>query len=438
MIELFVLAALLLVSILVVVSQRHHLSCGSLLLFFATSVLFVWGGFATLVVQSDFAAQGLLGLRVVTLGCVTFALFGLLWRSARTPTPPSVPRGSRATKRSSMTIGWLFVAVSALYFVLLGSVPLLQGLGSLFSPGASEGAVNVARVNRDIYINSDARYIPMQGLFEAFRYFGLPMAFIWALQAWRDHPVSARLLCLASVLVAVGTAQRWPLVYFLLATLLAVSRTPRQVRSVNLGRVGGAWLVVSVALTAALGRNVRGDEGNFVDVILTNLGGLLSRVFVDQARTPFLSYFSGSPELHAQNGATYVQSLLSYLPGAGASYPVTFYRLVTGDQIGYTAPPDAFTEAWVNFGAVGVVLFAGVWSCVLGLVDVWADRARDEQRFAANAVLMVALGFSAFTGVMFVLGSVIIWVIAAVWLRLAEGPDIHLDATSNRRAKSSA
>lgn len=318
---------------------------------------------------------------------------------------------------------WAVIAVvfglAALYFILIGQVPILQGLGQLVSSGGvvTPGLTNTARVSRDIYVNPEASYVPLQGLLEIFRYFGcITTAIIgldWASRrATRNRGLT---VIIVSVGLIVATGQRWPLMYLIAGCALASTLLFRFSRKLIAPLAVGGGLV-AVVLSLLLGRTtseVVGAGG----AIVFGITDLVRRILVGYVEIPFASY-GIEREALLPNGPSWVQNFASYLPGPGESYPVTFYRLVTSDTVGFTAAPDIWTEGWINAGAIGVVASSLFLVLVSRGSEAFTLRALQREcgvtRLAVVVPVCIALAFTPFTGFVFALGSII--VALATWM----------------------
>ena len=308
--------------------------------------------------------------------------------------------------------GIVVFATVLLYFYCLGYVPLWEGIKTLFSQGFSRGLVNTLRVQRDIYVNEDATYVPLGGFLESVRYFGLPIVAVWFLHfcRLRIHFRTSLVMLIGSILLIVATGQRWPLMYLFATLIFYWSWTERNSRRfiAAMRRLMVSALACGVLLSVLLGREAYSDF-SAGEMIFFGFSDLYARVFFGNVEIPFLSYELFPDYEGWLLGASWTQNLIAFLPGPAPSFPVTFYRLVTGDQIGFTAPPDFFTEAYINFGLPGVIVISFLW----GMFLVWFQRlvvmkAGSLLTASMLALMSTLLAFSAISGTMFVVGGMIV------------------------------
>lgn len=386
-------------------------------LFLLSYLVLIHLGFMRMSLEDFGTAGGDTAVRVSSVGLTAFVL-GCYLFDGRRGTPRRLvsesaegvrlPPLSTDQYRAGLSIGWVLCCISLCYFVLLGSFPLVDGVRSLMAGNDEASVVNSIRVNRDVYINPDARYIPMQGLFELFRYVGMPMCALWAALSLRDHKVRHQGACLliVTLCLVVASGQRWPLLYCVFALVVSATSRRRITRRTRL-RFASAGVVSVIVLSTLLGRRQEAGSSSLGEMVGTGASDLLDRILVEQALVPFLSYERWN--FGTLNGASYVQSLRAYFPGPGQSFSVDFYTGVTGDSTGFTAPPDFFTEAYLNFGLAGVLVFGLGWSLLL---CYWDNRGTNESLGVSRVprdVVTIFLGFSSFTGPAFLFGVFIVF-----------------------------
>lgn len=397
--------------------------------FTLAAVVFIQVGFILQFVEIPRSEWASRAVTVVSLGILFFVLGGLLGtRGRNVDYPRSKVLGERAQSRYSYS-SILMVAVVVygaciLYFVLSGSFPAWEALKRFASAGWTPGLMNTLRVGRDVYINPDATYIPLQGLLESIRYFGVPLVVVVFVDFWRNkvrRPTSAFLVVLG-VGLSLASGQRWPLMYLLLSVIFYLTWSIGPMRR-ELKRAVARVVVIggllALGATMLLGRTL--DVGlDARSLAGFAVGDLVSRIFLGNAIAPFQSYALFPQTYGLLYGASYIQNLRAYLPGPLESFPVTFSSIVYGTS-GYTAPPDYFTEAYINFGILGVVVLSA-------LLGYWYARVEDRYwsqepsaaSLAAAAVISSVLSFVCFSGVMFALGAVIALIIAGLTAEVAE------------------
>ncbi len=353
--------------------------------FLIASVLFVQLGFLYFYFVYErawFAQQALLTLSLGILAVLLGGWLGLTLLEPRSriyQVPLHKVRWQYPMRVYGM-VTLLVMGLTALYFALLGYVPLFMGLETLLTEGFVPRLLQKPRTMRNIYINPDAAYIPMQGLLEAFRFVGLSMVGVWFIHSYRvrrHRALSAAIVALC-IFWLISTGQRWPLLHFLLVILVYFSYTtpPRELRRV-LTRVGVVGAIFGVVISALQAR-ASDISDHLPDLLSFGVVNLAGRILYGNAIAPVLSFDVFPREYDWLYGQSYVQNLFSYLPGPFASFPVTFNYMVMKERVGFTAPPDFYTEAYVNFGIIGVIVMSFFVGVGLAGLDVWLRQYRNS------------------------------------------------------------
>jgi oligosaccharide repeat unit polymerase len=328
---------------------------------------------------------------------------------------------------------------TVLYFVLLGYVPLFMGLETLLTEGFSPRLLQKPRTMRDIYINPDAAYIPMQGLLEAFRFVGLSTVGIWFIHQYRigRQRAFSLLMILLCIFWLISTGQRWPLLHFLLIALVYFSYTtpPHELRRALIRMIGfGAAFGVIISALQARTSDI---SGYLPEVLSFGVVNLAERILYGNAIAPVLSFDVFPREYDWLYGQSYIQNLLSYLPGPYPSFPVTFNYMVMKEQVGFTAPPDFYTEAYVNFGVLGVVVISFLAGIGLAFLDVWLQRYRASVLgVSAISVITTYAFLICTTSVTFSLRPLVVIGTVLMLFQLTRWIDIVAIAGSVRRERS--
>lgn len=403
----------------------------------ASSVVFVNVGFWIFHVIHDanpvhYSADGII---VTSVGLLTASSTALIFhaRTRKIPhessafpmmvSPSSSPLDSTSLyMRRLTTLAIVILGPAWLYFYLLGSVPLFVGLQAVMNEGLGGlGAMNTARLSRDPYASS-GNYIPLQGLLQLLRNLGVPIVFTYALLLFRasiSKRASAFVMVLA-IVTSLAAGQRWPLLYLILAAIIAVGVTAERFPVKATTRYLSLAAVLGVSVSMLQGRTLTSlsDMASALKFGAFNLG---ERIFLDQVRVPTLSYGDSGDSLRGLLGESYFTSLKAYVPGLRASFPVTFYQTITGDSRGYTAPPDFYTEAHINFGILGVVVLTAAWTLVAISYDSRTVSSAPED-IAVRAGVGAVFAFSMFNGLIFSISIVIIVGIvrAAFWFASLE------------------
>lgn len=386
------------------------------LLFVLGSVLFINAGFVVFYFDyhtERWAAHAVLSVTMGLLFTAFGALTGMnyLYRARKWQDALRKPLQSDLSYPAALGAGAFVLGTVCLYFALLGYVPLLEGIRTLMTQGFVAGLVNTFRISRDVYVNPEASYIPLQGLMDIIRYFGLPIVGIWFLHFARQgrHPFLSRTLFALCLFFTILTGQRWPLMHFLIALLIYFSWSlpPVRFRRVMMG-MGLAAVLIGVVLSALLGRTQQAGLG-YGEMLLFGAGDLVKRILIGNVSVPFWSYEIFPDREGLLLGWSWIQNLLAYLPGQYASYPVTFYQLVTGDAKGFTAPPDFYTEAYINLHYPGVILMSFLWGMLLiGLQRIVAENHPSVLWRGILSLLIAEFAISASSGAVFLLGSVLV------------------------------
>jgi len=393
--------------------------------FLAVSLLFINLGFLWLYLRSSRDPAALTALLSTASGLIAVMAGGLLAdacfaRCRRRPLQrlslSSINLDISYT--AALSVGIAVIVVASLYFVFLGYLPLMEGVRLLLRSGFTPGLTNTPRILRDVYVNPGAGYIPLQGLLEAVRYFGLPIVAVWFVHYWRlgRHRGIASLMVVLSVLLVVGTGQRWPLMLWIGTLLIYWSIARRQNLTAWPAIFSTTVLVCSlgILLSTLLGRGV-GKGASLGEAVVAGALDLAERIALGNATIPFESYRVFPAREPWLAGASWLQNLAAFLPGPAPSYPVTFYQTVTGDRLGFTAPPDFYTEAYINGGWTLLLVLSFAWGFTIVAIESWlAARSRALLGLSLSCLLTVLLAFTPISGLTFVLGGLI--VVVGVWL----------------------
>ncbi len=251
------------------------------------------------------------------------------------------------------------VGVSLMYFAAVGYNLFLDGILALARGTGSLGD-DVAGLRLEAYAGSQY-FAP--GYVNQFKNVLLPLAigFLCARNYLssrnrRTNTMLLGLLVLLSVILLLGTGQRGPFVLaaavtaaFFAAVLPA--RRARRILVVLLMSGVGLFSITSLIL----GRTTSQIAGMAdISAVATELLARVSGVNQETGLIGF-RYVYG---LSVQNGADWVQSLISLVPGhqpqIGLAQEV--YFVMFGTTRG-TAPVSIWGSIWYNFGAIGIVVF---------------------------------------------------------------------------------
>lgn len=420
--------------------------------FLAISVSFLNIGYVLKYVQRNprFGEVEAEGLIVVTVGLLTAVAVIVLFHdgigkfSEDGGGAPRVASGlfDRGSVDRSTSFRLIFLTVCVLgpawlYFYFIGSVPLFAGIGDVLNNGLSGlGTLQQSRLARDPYVNADAAYIPMQGLLETFRNFGSPLVFSYALIC-KLRGVNGRLPVLVmalAVVTSLGAGQRWPLMYLLLAGIVTLGLYSRTISRKLVTRFVLVGLAAGVVLSALQARTAS-DLGSFLGATVFGIGNLLERIFLGQVEVPSQSYGPAGEVFRGMGGESYLMSARSYLPGPGESFPVVFHQQITGSARGFTATPDLYTEAYLNFGLFAVILVTGLLVFALTLIDFW--RVADPALASIKATVVTVMAFTSYRSVI-AQASVVLPVMVAGFVFLVSAIDIARKRPGVRAAKGGA
>lgn len=388
-----------------------------LFLYILGSIIFINIGYISYYMEYSTQEWAITAILSVSFGLIFVSIGGLL----TTIILNSRKKWSNSIKKEVIidipyTIAFItaviIFGIVLLYFYLLGYIPLIEGIKNLLTNGFHSGLVNTLRVNRDVYVNSKASYIPLQGLFEEIRYFGIPIISIWFLHFYRlgiHKKISIFMLIISAFLITL-TGQRWPLMYLLLTLIIYFSWTTIHIKEFKkaLYKIGLLAIICGIILSALLGRTNRSNLSVF-QMVIFGISDLYSRIFLGNVRIPFLSYQIFNSSSNLLYGWSWIQDLISYLPGPYPSYPVTFYKLVTGDIRGFTAPPDFYTEAFINFGWIGLIFICFFWGSLLSILQYKLEHSHLSLKWiSVYSLIMTLIAFSAMSGIVFMLGGLIV------------------------------
>ena len=344
--------------------------------FLLASVLFVCPGFIYFYLfyqAAGFAQAALLnsvlGLGMAALGGV-FAECALKRPRFVRHAPPFQAVRLGYSPTAYLFAGVVLASLVALYFTRLGYIPLFAGIHTLLTEGFVPGLLNTPRNLRKVYINPEAAYIPLQGLFEALRIVGMIMVILWFIHFYRIrlHRRAALVMILLAGFWLAATGQRWPILHLLIATLVYFSITTSlpQFRRILL-KIAVLGLLIGVTLSALLARTSE-QLTSLMEITSFGAVDLLGRILYGNAYAPTLGFEIFPKYQPWLYGKSYLQNLLSYLPGPAPSFPVTFYQMVTQDRRGFTAPPDFYTEAYLNFGYLGTATVSFLFGILLTII----------------------------------------------------------------------
>lgn len=385
----------------------------TLSLFVAVSVSFVNVGFLVNYVDQGGgdSSDAATGVHVVSIGLLSVVLGGLSATRMRAAPRAAIARVRLSSGAELAAVSLVVLLPSWLYFVLLGNVPLFDSVSAIATRGVDGlGVLNNSRLLRDAYVTGTGTRVPLQGLLEVFRNLGVPVLFAVTLAQLRSglprRPRIALMAVCAITVIAAG--QKWPLMY-LVAAGLAVTYIDGRPRRRGLSRRIVIWGTISgLVLSLMQARSFSTRSVDFLESVQLAFQDLVVRITQGQVVIPIQSYEVHSPLLQWQLGNTYILNLLSYLPGPGATYPVEFYKIVSGDSLGYTAPPDFYTEAYINFSFPGVAIIGFLWGLVIVHITSNAVDSRDWHLLGLRAGLITALAFSAISGVSYPLAFIFV------------------------------
>lgn len=402
-------------------SIRRSGTVTPLMMFIGASHLFIYIGFLVYYFDSPGKDASFLAVTSVSLGILSVSVGGFIGTAASSrnrlrQNALDIDSGKLIPYQIAILVALIVFSVVIVYFYLVGYVPLFEGIKTLGTEGFVSGLVNDPRTNRDVYINPQARYIPFQGLMEAIRYMGLPVVAIWFIHFFRRgiRKRTSIIVVLVAAILTTLTGQRWPLMFLITTVIiyLSWSKTNWKQYARQLRKVALLAVIAGIILSFLLGRT---DErvSSYAEMLLFGTRNLLERILYGNSLIPFESYAVYPINGEFLHGDSWIRNLECYLPGELASYPIIFYQKVTGNIIGYTAPPDFFTEAYINFGFIGVIFISFAWGILLALIQLPAKRARRTQLGMSFYVLIVMLlAFTTISGVV----SIVTGVIVIVWI----------------------
>jgi oligosaccharide repeat unit polymerase len=403
--------ALTIAAIVAVVAVRvalHEIkACGGITPFSAfliASVAFVVIGFTVTYLENSDPAQDAFPVLNVSIGTAATIAGGTLAAANRRKRS----RKTLATEIVNLDPGrtilgaWVLLCIVLAPFVYAGGMPLISGVLQLLSSGPSSNMLSQLRNANNPYLNPSASQLPLLGLFDELRYVGLELFAVFAFRFWqlRIKPKLSAAVVLTSAFLLLANGQRWPLFYLVVTLTIYnswnhreakhASRKPRTVVVVILA------VCLAVIMSTLLGRNITGDV-SIAEGLQSGFNDLWERLLVGNVDVPFAAYSMFPSPIGFLHGASYVLNAWSYVPGHPLpSFPVVFSQLVTGDPRNFTAPPDFFTEAYVNFGLIGTVLVSAAWGFTLSKMT---DRMIRCSTLFGNGTWAVATTLAAFSSV---------------------------------------
>jgi len=417
---------------------RSHGLGDAPLWFVVSSLVFINVGFFARAVQLEGASRTWAwdGTLVVSLGLLCFMagsrmseMFALGERidarssatrrnDEQTERPPV---SQELAVRRLVVVAAVTLVPAWLYFLLLGYVPLFQGISAMASNGLEgAGALQASRLSRDAYVSAKATHIPMQGLMELARNIGAPIVASYSLSQWVKYGYTRTRLAVlcASILTVLLAGQRWPIAYLALALTAALSLSSGTRSWRNAAKIFPVVAILGIAMTVMQNRT-NTQFASWWQSVLSAVSNLAGRIFYDQSYMSLESYRIGAFRAGELEGASYLMSLTAYMPGPGESFPVEFYRRVSGVDAGWTAAPDFYTEAYINFGVVGLIALSMIWGGFVTVVAKlrWSREAALET--GVRAGLLAVLAQSCYTGPVFTVGAFLLMLLVLLAVRLA-------------------
>lgn len=267
-----------------------------------------------------------------------------------------------AERRNVIVGGFVLVAAGLLaafaYYVLIGVVPLWQGIISIFADVPSgAGMHDVRRRITPGHRLGDVPYIG-QGYWRVFYFRLLPIgaALLWLIARHRKtHRRSCAVLLLGVVTINMLDGRIWMgiQVSLFFAIVILSSRiwgkaphSLRAIRTASQWALGTAILVVSIVSGYRYLQHISGRS--YDDWV----GNLVRRLFVQPSGRLFTMF----PDLEAYRlGSTWLHDFRGFLPGTHRSFAYEVHHLVHGTGWGYTLSPTLPGSFHANFGPLGVL-----------------------------------------------------------------------------------
>lgn len=439
------LLTILISIVFVVTTSRSGRPAPATVWFVVLGIVFNFYAYFLFYGQSDALGKSriLFGFTIFCTGMIAFICVATLGRAMRVKRPfdsaESLGEGIREAEATTenrrkalvlmVSAAVVILIPSWIYFVLLGYVPLFEGLNSVSTSGLGGlGELQISRLSRDATLSNSGARIPLQGLWELFRNVGTPFLVALAIaQIQAGHRKTFRVIILIlAVTTSLLAGQRWPLIYTIvavLATFTFLRPLKLSVRRVRIFLLGAVLFGVGVGISTLQKRTLETFQST-QDAVAFGFNNLIGRILVEQSQTSVLSYLNESFKGGELGGRSYWLAIQAYLPGQKqATFPVEFYQTVYQTSAAYTAPPDFFTEAYLNFDVVGVVLAAILWGLVATKIDLGTfhpDRITDTAIKGGVAALFAS---TVFTGPSYLLGGSIVLVILLAVLRMVDKAD---------------
>jgi hypothetical protein len=402
-----ILIAVIVSVVAVRVALREIRTCGGITPFSAflvASVAFVIVGFMITYLGTSDPGQDAFPVLNVSIGtAATIAGGALAARNRRNNNGKTLASEIMNLDPGRTILGALILLCIVLApFVFTGGMPLISGVLQLFSSGLTGNMLSQIRNANNPYLNPDSVQLPLLGLFDELRYVGLEFFAVYAFRFWqlRIRPRLSVAVLFTSAFLLLANGQRWPLFYLVVTLTVYNSWNHREEK--NATRKPQTVLVITFAVGVAvvmsmlLGRNISGDV-SLAEGIQSGFSDFGERLLVGNVVVPFAAYSIFPSTVNFLHGESYVLNVWSYVPGHPfPSFPVIFSQLVTGDPRNFTAPPDFFTEAYVNFGVIGTILISAVWGFTLSKMT---DRMIRCHTLLGNGMWAVATTLAAFASV---------------------------------------
>lgn len=308
--------------------------------------------------------------------------------------------GSQNTQDGSIVYFFIFIGLFSLVFtyVMFGRVPLFYLFQGLLGGGAEYGMHEARQMNTHTHASGDVAYFG-QGYLKVLYTVVAPFYLLYFYIKNAPLGLRGKLFFYSFVLVfvvgAAANGQIWVPVNVVLLFFMGYI-----FNKASEGGKGYEWRILKIALIAYTSLIVM----LFLYRYAQYLGGrampegvianLIGRIYDLPAAKLYLIF---PEEQGFRWGATWLNNLSGFLPGAVESFSYEVHNLVYGGRWGYTLAPSMTGSAYVNFGYAGSYGF-GLFVTLVYTLTAYSFFKQGSSFRVALAVLLshgFALSFSA-------------------------------------------
>jgi len=278
------------------------------------------------------------------------------------------------------TLMWLCFSYLLIRFVLVPDFPILAFL------------LNGGNNLRDIayaYGTSEGFYPFRPSIVQQFTRIGVPLIMLYSYVLWKNgmsKGIFVIAMVLLTVLLAIGTFKRTPIVYLVLWAFLFIAVLNPRFKMANIMKFGALAFAGTTFMTIL-----------YTHDYMEGLNSILTRIMIGEARGQYLAFLHYGTTIefeHFNLAVDYARKVL----GQDVMAFSERWKIVTGGTRGFTSI-GAVAETYVSFGYAGLGLLVG-YGIVLGQLDRLAMRYMTPVTRPIITGLIGVVAFSSTKGVL--------------------------------------